>query len=81
MAARILFYIVHWLRSIKEFQMINVKDQVRRHVLLIEKKSFVSFQIASLVHCWHEIFLLSLSEYKFDIPWMNLIHSGKIDLS
>ena len=31
MAARILFYIVHWLRSIKEFQMINVKDQVRRH--------------------------------------------------
>lgn len=28
MAARILFYMVHWLRSIKEFQMINVKDQV-----------------------------------------------------
>ncbi|CAF0780285.1 unnamed protein product [Rotaria sp. Silwood1] len=59
MAARILFYIVHWLRSIKEFQMINVKDQ-----------------IASLLHCWHELFLLTLCEYKFDVPWMNLIHSA-----
>ncbi len=29
MAARILFYMVHWLRTIKEFQMVNVKDQVR----------------------------------------------------
>ena len=29
MAARVLFYIVHWLRSIKEFQTIHVKDQVR----------------------------------------------------
>ncbi len=28
MAARILFYMVHWLRSVKELQMINVKDQV-----------------------------------------------------
>lgn len=28
MAARILFYIVHWLRSLKEFQIVNVKDQV-----------------------------------------------------
>lgn len=39
MAARILFYIVHWLRSIKEFQMINVKDQVCRQVLLINIRS------------------------------------------
>ena len=37
------------------------------------------FKIASLLHCWHEIFLLSLCEYKFDVPWMNLIHSGKIN--
>ncbi|CAF1237144.1 unnamed protein product [Adineta steineri] len=59
MAARILFYMVHWLRSIKEFQMINVKDQ-----------------IGSLLHCWHEIFLLSLCEYKFDVPWMNLSHAA-----
>lgn len=28
MAARILFYMVHWLRSVKEFQMLHVKDQV-----------------------------------------------------
>ena len=28
MAARILFYMVHWLRSVKEFQEIHVKDQV-----------------------------------------------------
>jgi hypothetical protein len=34
MAARVLFYIVHWLRSIKEFQTIHVKDQVRRARLL-----------------------------------------------
>lgn len=35
MAARILFYIVHWLRSIKEFQMIPVKDQVAFAVFLV----------------------------------------------
>ncbi|CAF4635892.1 unnamed protein product [Rotaria socialis] len=59
MAARILFYMVHWLRSLKEFQMISVKDQ-----------------IASLLRCWHELFVLTLCEYKFDVPWINLIHSA-----
>jgi hypothetical protein len=77
MAARILFYMVHWLRTIKEFQMINVKDQVWIKLCLF-KINFELFKIASLLHCWHEIFLLSLCEYKFDVPWMNLIHSGKI---
>ena len=33
-------------------------------------------QITHLLHCWHQIFLLSLCEYKFEVPWMNLIHCG-----
>ena len=38
MAARILFYMVHWLRSVKEFQMINVKDQVKMNSNLKKNK-------------------------------------------
>jgi hypothetical protein len=34
MAARILFYIVHWLRSLKQFQEISIKDQVRLPLLI-----------------------------------------------
>lgn len=41
MAARILFYMVHWLRSIKEFQVINVKDQVRSNLLPPHANLFV----------------------------------------
>ena len=78
MAARILFYIVHWLRSIKEFQLIPAKDQVRCSFIEIRFFSSSSrFQLTSLLHCWHEIFLLSLCEYKFDVPWINLMHSGQ----
>ncbi|CAF0779222.1 unnamed protein product [Didymodactylos carnosus] len=58
MAARILFFMVRWFRSLKQFQLLSIKEQ-----------------IASLLYCWHEIFLLCLAEYKFDVPWKSIIQT------
>ncbi|CAF0787381.1 unnamed protein product [Didymodactylos carnosus] len=58
MAARILFFMVRWFTSLKQFQIMNMKEQ-----------------ITSLLHCWHEIFLLCLAEYKFDVPWKSIIQT------